>query len=69
MAKATKQVVTMSDKTPKELEELMVAKRADLLGYKKGLASGELKNTGVVKATRKEIARIMTALTGKEGDK
>ena len=71
MAKATKKDVTVSTKTPKQLEELLVAKQADLLGYRKGLAAGELKNPGMIKITRRDIARIKTALTvaGKEGDK
>lgn len=69
MAKTTKQTIAMSEQSPKELQELLATKQADLLGYNKGLASGELKNTGVIKSTRKEIARIKTALAGKEGDK
>lgn len=69
MAKATKKDVALSDQTPKELEALLATKQADLLGYKKGLAAGELKNTSVIASTRKEIARIKTVLNGKEGDK
>ena len=73
MAKTTKTTpkkeVTMTEQTPTQLQELLITKQADLLGYKKGLAAGELKNTGVIKTTRKEIARIKTALTGKEGEK
>lgn len=70
MAKATpKPAVRLSDQSREELATLLEAKRADLLGYKKSLASGELKNTGILKATRKEIAQITTALAGKEGDK
>ena len=64
-----KKEVTMTEQTPTQLQELLITKQADLLGYKKGLAAGELKNTGVIKTTRKEIARIKTALTGKEGEK
>ena len=70
MAKAVKkEVAAVVEQTPKELQELLASKQADLLGYKKGLHAGELKNTGVIKVTRKEIARIKTALNGKEGDK
>lgn len=73
MAKTTKQEATVSKQTPKQLQELLATKQADLLGYKKGLAAGELKNPGVIKATRRDIARIKTALSmnkaGKEGDK
>lgn len=69
MAKATKKTVAVADQAPKELHELLATKQADLLGYKKGLAAGELKNVNVIKETRREIARIKTALAGKEGDK
>lgn len=76
MAKAAtttkKKDTAMSEQTPDKLSELLATKQADLLGYKKGLAAGELKNTGIIKATRKEIARIKTALnskSSKEGDK
>lgn len=66
---AKKAVVVLSEQTPKQLQELLATKQADLLGYKRGLVVGELKNPNVIKATRKEIARIMTALSGKEGEK
>lgn len=69
MAKTTKQDAAVTEQTPKQLQELLATKQADLLGYKRGLAVGELKNTGVIKATRKEIARIKTSLNGKEGEK
>lgn len=68
MAKTTKEA-PVAEQTAKDLQALLVTKQADLLGYKKGLAAGELKNVNVIKATRKEIARIHTALKGKEGDK
>ncbi len=68
MAKAKKEAV-VSEKTPKQLETLLATKQADLLGYKKGLAAGELKNPNVISATKRDIARIKTALAGKEGDK
>lgn len=68
MAKATKKEAA-TEQTPKQLNELLITKQADLLGYKKGLAAGELKNPNVIKATRRDIARIKTALAGKEGDK
>ncbi len=73
MAKATKKDVAMSEQSPAELKELLATKQADLIGYQKGLAQGELKNTGIIRTTRKEIARIKTALRmeelGKEGEK
>lgn len=73
MAKTTKKDMAVSEQSPADLQAQLVTKQADLLGYKKGLAQGELKNTGVIKTTRKEIARIKTALrmevAGKEGEK
>jgi len=69
MAKTTKKDAVVTEQTPESLNQLLATKQADLLGYKKGLAAGELKNTGVIRATRKEIAHIKTALNGKEGDK
>lgn len=73
MAKATKRDAAVKEQAPNDLQAQLTQKQADLLGYKKGLAAGELKNTGVIKTTRKEIARIKTALRvealGKEGEK
>lgn len=69
MAKSVKKDVAVTDKSPKATADQLAAKRADLLGYQKGLVAGELKNTSIIKATRKEIARIKTQLNGKEGDK
>ena len=72
MAKSTKKDVAVKEQTPKQLQDLLATKQADLLGYRKGLAAGELKNPGVIKTTRRDIARIKTALVkeaGKEGDK
>ena len=70
MATAKKDTA-VKEQTPKQLEELLATKQTDLLGYKKGLQAGELKNPGVIKTTRRDIARIKTALqvAGKEGDK
>ena len=69
MAKTTKQEVAAAPQTTEQLEKLLSEKNADLLGYRKGLAANELKNTAVIKATKRDIARIKTALAGKEGDK
>ncbi len=69
MAKTTQKEATVSEQTPVQLSELLVTKQADLLGYRKGLAVGELKNASIIKATRKEIARIKTTLSSKEGEK
>ena len=69
MAKTTKKDTAVVEQTPKQLQELLSTKQADLLGYQKGLAAGELKNNAVIRTTRRDIARIKTALAGKEGDK
>lgn len=69
MAKTATKDTTIAEKGVKELQELLDTKLADLLGYKKGLAGGELKNTSIIRETRREIARIKTALAAKEGDK
>lgn len=56
-----------------DLQTTLVAKQADLLGYKKGLIIGELKNPSIIRITRKEIARLKTAQAmekiSKEGEK
>jgi ribosomal protein L29 len=72
--KATaKQTETPAAQSAEELRAALAAKEADLLGYRRGLAAGELKNNRVIHATRKDIARIKTALRidkiGKEGEK
>ena len=61
MAKTIKTDATATKQTPKQLEDQLATKQADLLGYKKGLAAGELKNTGVIKATRREIAEAVAS--------
>ncbi|MBM3209919.1 50S ribosomal protein L29 [Candidatus Saccharibacteria bacterium] len=47
--------------TPKSVDEQLSEKRQDLLDYKRSHAAGELVNPTVLKATRKEIARLQTA--------
>lgn len=52
----------------KSLQEQLVEKRADLLGYQKSHAAGELVNPRAITAARKEVARIMTKINQeKEG--
>lgn len=64
-----------ADKTVavKDVQATLESKQADLIGYKKGLRIGELKNLSIIRATRKEIARLKTAQAmekiSKEGDK
>lgn len=69
MAKKVEKVVATTEQSREQLQASLATKEADLLGYKKGLAGGELKNTAIIRNTRKEIARIKTALAGKEGEK
>ena len=73
MAKKVDKEMAVNEQSAEDLQSLLETKQADLLGYKKGLAVGELKNTQIINATRKEIARIKTAQTmnklGKEGEK
>lgn len=52
----------------KSLQEQLVEKRADLLGYQKSHAAGELVNPRAITAARKDVARIMTKINQeKEG--
>lgn len=72
-SKQAKQAKTPAAQSAEDLRTSLAAKEADLIGYKRGLAAGELKNNRVIHATRKDIARIKTALTmekiSKEGEK
>lgn len=58
---APKKVTEVKDL--KALEKELVAKRADYIETKKSHVAGELVNPRVITATRKEIARLMTAIT------
>lgn len=53
-------------KTIDQLREELVAKNADLLQAKRGNAAGELANPRVITFTRKEIARLHTAIRADE---
>lgn len=68
--KATKQAQEV--KTLAQLREDLAAKRAHLVEATRGHRAGELQNPRVLGATRKEIARLLTAINAaeqKEGDK
>lgn len=72
MAKAkttVKKDAPISEQAPEQLAELLATKQAELVGYRRGLVIGELANPSAIKTTKKEIARIKTALSSKEGDK
>jgi len=63
--KTTKPVATKKSaevKTIDQMREELVAKTTDLLQAKRGNAAGELANPRVITVTRKEIARLHTAI-------
>lgn len=53
-------------KTMEQLQKELATKQADLLEAKRGHALGELANPRVLTATRKEIARLHTAIRAAE---
>ena len=53
-------------KTAAELRQAITAKQADLATARRGHALGELQNPRVLGQTRKEIARLQTALRALE---
>lgn len=54
--------VSYSAMSAADLTKALAQKQQDLLSSKRSHRGGELVNPGVLKATRKEIARIQTAL-------
>jgi ribosomal protein L29 len=55
-------------KTIETLQAELLAKQTEMLEAKRGLAAGELANPRVITATRKEIARLHTAIRAAEID-
>jgi ribosomal protein L29 len=53
-------------KTIEQLREELVAKRTDLIQSRRGHAAGELANPRVLTSTKKEIARLLTAIRAAE---
>lgn len=53
-------------KTVEQLHQELVAKQADLLEARRGHAAGELANPRVLTTTKKEIARLHTAIRAAE---
>lgn len=49
-------------KTLQQLREELATKRQDLLEAKRGHAAGELANPRVLTSTKKDIARLLTAI-------
>lgn len=73
-AKATKATKSKEAPVVKSLEDLkkdLAAKQNDLLEAKRGHRTGELQNPRVLTHTRKDIARLHTAIRAEElkGDK
>lgn len=73
-AKATKATKSKEAPVVKSLEDLkkdLAAKQNDLLEAKRGHRAGELQNPRVLTHTRKDIARLHTAIRAaeKEGEK
>jgi ribosomal protein L29 len=64
---ATKKTTKAEEvKTLEQLRKDLVAKQTDLLEARRGHAAGELANPRVITATRKEIARLQTAIRAHE---
>lgn len=63
-AKATKPAVEV--KTLEQLRSELNTKQVDQIGYKRSHAAGELVNPRVLTVTRKEIARLHTAIRAAE---
>lgn len=53
-------------KTIEQLKEELATKRTDLLAARRGHAAGELANPRVLTSTKKEIARLLTAIRAAE---
>jgi ribosomal protein L29 len=66
--KKTAKVVkkTAEIKTVVQMRSDLSDKQNDLIGYKKGHKMGELTNPRVITSTRKEIARLKTAIRAAE---
>jgi large subunit ribosomal protein L29 len=68
-AKTTKKVVKKEAPVVKSLDDLtseLQAKQSDLLEAKRGHRAGELVNPRVITTTRKDIARLKTAIRAEE---
>lgn len=72
MAKATAKEAS-EVKSVEDLQKDLAAKQQDLVDARRGLAAGELQNPRVITKTRKEVARLHTAIRAAElaekGDK
>ena len=68
--KATKKTAKPAKevKTLEQLRTEVAAKRQDLVDATRGHRAGELQNPQVLKATRKEIARLLNAINAAEAN-
>jgi len=63
----TKKIAKATEvKTLQQLREELATKRQDLLEAKRGHAAGELANPRVLTSTKKDIARLLTAIRAAE---
>ena len=53
-------------KTLDQLRDDLATKRKELSDATRGLRAGELQNPSVIRATRKDIARLLTAINAAE---
>ena len=65
-AKKTTKMAKAEVKTLDDLQKDLQTKRQDLIEAKRSLAAGELVNPRILTATRKEIARLLTAINAAE---
>jgi ribosomal protein L29 len=63
---STKKPATPAQQSLEELRAAIAAKESDMLDYKRSLAAGELANPRILTVTRKDIARLKTALRNLE---
>lgn len=63
---ADKKAKATEVKTLEQLRTELAAKQADLLEARRGHAAGELANPRVLTSTKKEIARLLTAIRAAE---
>lgn len=63
---ADKKAKATEVKTLEQLRTELAAKQADLLEARRGHAAGELANPRVLTSTKKEIARLQTAIRAAE---
>ncbi len=61
-------VKELSQKTEKELKDLLIENRHKLGQFKFDLASKKLKNVRQIRELRKDIARILTILKEKDNE-